>query len=175
MDALTHVFLPLTIAYAVCDDVFERPQYLALGGFGLLADSDKLLGQPGLLHSLTVLVPISLGLLLIERKWRGEMILSGLTVAFIMSHLVLDFIDGGPVPLFYPFSRAGIGLTYPVQVSFGEGILGVAFQGPFVALTGAEPRPGFNSYGFLNSFGIASLLAFLTVYFGDTGRSDSQS
>lgn len=53
-----------------------------------------------------------------------------------------------------------------MQVSFGEGPLGVAFQGPRLALDAKSPRPGFNTYGFINSFGVASTLLFVIVYGG---------
>jgi len=175
MDALTHVFLPLTVVYAVRPQLFDRPELLSLGALGLLADGDKFLGHPGLLHSLTTLIPICLGVMAVEYVWRGELQYSALAAAIILSHLVLDVVDGGPVPLLYPLSTAGIGFTYPIQVAFGEGLLGIAFQGSPVALRTTAPQPGFNTYGFLNGFGVASMLTFLAVYVGNqlSSRGDA--
>lgn len=167
MDFLTHVFLPLTVAYALRTAFFDTaPERLALAGFGLLSDFDKFLGQPGLLHSLVTLVPLTLAALGTERAVRGELVVTPLLVAFVWSHLLLDFVDGGPVPLLYPFVETGIGLQYPVRTVFGEGPLGLAFKGPLVTLRQATPRPGHNTYGFITGAGVASLLAFLTLVIG---------
>lgn len=166
MDFLTHIFLPLTVAYVLRPDLFKSPAYLLLAGFGLLPDFDKFLGYPGLLHSLVTLVPISLGIVLGEKWLRGKLVYSPLIVTFILSHLLLDFIDGGPVPLLYPFIKAGVGLQYPIQVVFGEGLLGVTFRGQPVSVGTAAPDPGFNTYGFINGFGVASALTFATIYLG---------
>ncbi len=174
MDALTHVFLPLTVAYAAWPQRFERPEYLALGLLGLVGDGDKFLGHPGLLHSLLTLGPLCLGLIALEYGWRRRVQYSAFAAAFILSHLVLDLVDGGPVPVLYPLTTAGIGLVYPIQVAFGEGWLGIAFHGPPVALRTTAPRPGFNTYGFVNGFGVASLLAFLAAALGSTLSSPSE-
>ena len=167
MDSLTHVFLPLTVAYALRRELFETPAHLSLAGFGLLSDFDKFLGQPGLLHSLVTLGPICLVLLAGERWLRGELVLSPVVVAFVLSHLVLDFVDGGPIWPLVPLVDTGIGLQYPVQTVFGDGPVWLTLRGPLVALETGMVRPsGFNSYGFVNGFGVASLLSFLVVYLG---------
>lgn len=165
-DFLTHLFLPLTAAYVIWPDRFPTPAYLALGGFGLLSDLDKLLGQPGLLHSLVTLVPLAVAILLLERWWREELRYGPLIVGLILSHLVLDFVDGGPVPLLFPLVTDGVGLQYPARTVFGAGPFGVAIEGPLLALRTTAPRPGFNTYGFINGFGVTSLLLFVVVYFG---------
>lgn len=164
MDFLTHLFLPITVAIVWWPDVFESPFAVALGGFGLLADFDKFLGMPGLTHSLVTIGPISLAVLGAEYWYRGQLRISPVIVALITSHLVLDFVDGGPVPLLFPFVDAGIGLQYPVRTVFGEGPLGVWWEGPIVTLRTATPEPGHNTYGFIKGAGIASLLAFVAVY-----------
>lgn len=164
MDALTHVFLPLTVAYVLRRELFDSPDRLLLAGFGLLSDVDKLLGMPGLLHSLLTLVPISLALLAVERWYRGELLLSPIAVAFIASHLVLDFIDAGPVPLLFPVIEHGIGLQYPARSVFGQGPFGVAIEGQLASVRVATPRRGFNTYGLIKGAGIASLLAFALIY-----------
>ena len=174
MDFLTHLFLPLTVAYALRRDLFKTPAYLSLAGFALLSDFDKFLGQPGLLHSLVTLGPICLVLLAGERRLRGELILSPLIVAFILSHLLLDFIDGGPVWPLLPLIDTGIGLQYPVQVTFGEMPFGLTVQGPLVMIkVGMTRSVGFKSYGFINGFGVASALSFIAVYVGSRRQEKS--
>ncbi|WP_336000337.1 metal-dependent hydrolase [Halorientalis halophila] len=170
MDFLTHLTLPLTVAYVIRRDLFPSPPYLLLGGFGLLSDFDKFLGMPGLLHSAVSLAGISLVVGGAERQFRGEMEYSLLIVCLIWSHLLLDLVDGGPVPLLYPFVESGIGLQYPVRTVFGEGLLGLRFEGSPVSLRTATPRPGHNTYGFVKGGGVASALAFLAVYLGLRNR-----
>jgi membrane-bound metal-dependent hydrolase YbcI (DUF457 family) len=166
MDFLTHLFLPLTVAYVLRRELFVSPAYLLLAGFGLLSDFDKFLGYPGLLHSLITLVPISLCLLLGEKWLREKLVLSPLIVAFIFSHLLLDFIGGGPVPLLYPVIDGGVGLQYPVQTVFGEGFFGLSFRGQLLAVRTTAPRPGFNTYGFIKGYGVASTISFVILYLG---------
>lgn len=165
-DFLTHLFLPLTAVYVLRRDLFPSPVYLLLGGFGLLSDFDKFLGMPGLLHSLVTLVPICVAILAVERWWRGRLTYAPAIVALILSHLVLDFVVGGPVPLLYPFVTAGPGLQYPIRTVFGEGLLGLTFEGPIVHMRMVAPRPGHNTYGFIQGFGVANALLFFTVYLG---------
>lgn len=165
-DFLTHVFLPLTGAYVLRRDLFDGPVVLSLGAFGLLSDFDKFLGAPGLLHSLVTLIPICGAILVTERWWRDDLAYAPVVVALILSHIVLDFVDGGPVPLLYPFVGTGVGLQYPAQTAFGEGLFGLAIQGPLVSLRVGQPRPGFNTYGFVQGLGVANALLFLAVYAG---------
>jgi membrane-bound metal-dependent hydrolase YbcI (DUF457 family) len=172
MDVLTHLFLPLTVAFAVRREWFDSPAWLALGGFGLLSDFDKFLGAPGLLHSLGGVVAASLALLgagrLLDREFDAADFSTAarLAVAFVWSHLLLDVIDGGPVPLLFPMLETGIGLRYPAKVAFGVEPLGIAVRGSLVALRTTAPRAGFNAYGFLNGFGVASALTFAAIYLG---------
>jgi membrane-bound metal-dependent hydrolase YbcI (DUF457 family) len=168
MDFLTHLCLPVTVAYVLRPDLFESPSTFLLAGFGLLPDADKFLGMAGLLHSLVTLVPVLLGLLLVERVVRGETRYAWLAAALALSHLLLDFVDGGPVPLLAPFLWEGIGLEYPVRTLFGGGPLGVLWlEGPLVSLRVVTPEQGFNTYGFINGTGVMSALTFLVVRFGD--------
>ncbi|EMA44799.1 hypothetical protein C449_09079 [Halococcus saccharolyticus DSM 5350] len=152
-------------------ELFEQRYLLALGGFGVLSDLDKFLGIPGALHSLVTLVPLCIGLIVAERVLRGRTAYSPLVAGFVLSHPLIDIIDGGPVPLFAPLIDAGIGLRYPMQVSFGEGPLGIVFEGPLLALATATPRAGFNTYGFINAFGVTSVLLFAVLYVGLERRS----
>lgn len=167
MDFLSHLFLPLTAAYVLRRELFDRPWLLGLGGLGLLADFDKFLGVPGLLHSLATLGPLCVALLAAEYWLRGELELAPVVVALVASHLLLDFLDGGPVPLLFPLVETGVGLQYPVRTVFGEGLLGVRLDGPLVALRTAVPRPDNNTYGFLQGSGVASALLFGVVYAND--------
>src|SRR6056297_2774788 len=146
MDVLTHLFLPLAVASAVLPERFDSPPWLALAGFGLLPDFDKFLGVPGLLHSLVTTVPLSLALLGVDRYVNGRLTASHVAVAFVASHLLLDVVDGGPVPLLFPLVESGLGLRYPAQVAFGVEPFGLAVRGPVVALRTTAPRSGFNAY-----------------------------
>lgn len=166
MDALTHVFLPLTAVYVLWPEAFGSPTRFTLAGFGLLPDADKLLGHPGLLHSLVTLGPLVAGLVVVERRLTGSSTVSLLAAAFLGSHLVLDVLDGGPVPLLFPVVEHGVGLRFPARAVFGEGLLGMTVRGPLVADRTTAPRTGFHSYGFLTGFGVASALLFTTVYLG---------
>ncbi len=166
MDFLTHLFLPLTVAYVLWPGTFRRPEYAALAVFGLGPDFDKFLGMPGLLHSLVTLVPLVGVVLALEWAFSRRVRVSAIVAGLLASHLVLDFVGGGPVPLLYPFVDGGPGLTYPIAVEFGAGPLGIAFHGPPVAVDVFTPRPGHNAYGFINSFGVTSLLVFVVVVGG---------
>lgn len=178
MDPLTHVFLPLTVAYALFRDTFSAPRYLLLGGFGLVPDLDKLLGAPGLFHSLLTLLPLCAGLLLVDRWWNGDVTYGALAASFVLLHVFLDFLDGSGAYLLYPVVETGIGLTYPMSVTFGEGLLGFRFEGLPVELVSQSAATGFsesttvesNSFGFLEPYGFASVLAFLAVYGGEALR-----
>lgn len=170
MDFLSHLFLPLTAVYVARRELFDRPWLLGVAGFGLLSDFDKFLGVPGLLHSLVTLVPICAVVLAAEYRLRGELEWAPVVVALIGSHLVLDFVDGGPVPLLFPLVETGIGLQYPAQTAFGEGLVGVAFEGSLVAVRATAPRPGFNTYGFIQGAGVAAMLLFAVVYLTDRRR-----
>lgn len=174
-DFLTHLFLPLTAAYIIWPERFPSHTHLILGGFGLLSDFDKFLGTPGLLHSLVTLVPIALVIVLFDRWWYGELTIAPVILFMTFSHLVLDLLDGGPVPLLFPFVAGGIGLYYPAQIVFDAGIIGLTVDGPLIAFRTATPRTGFNAYGFINGFGITSLLLFLIVYWRNNWPSYPRS
>lgn len=173
-DLLTHLFLPLTAAFVLFRPAFRSPVYLLLGGFGVLSDFDKYLGMPGLLHSLLTLLPL-VGLLIVFEWWRrDETSLSLLIGGFILSHLVLDFVDGGPVPLLYPIIERGIGIRYPARVVFGVEPLGIGLQGPVLTIVSSAPRGGFNTYGFIDGVGIANALLFFVVFLGLRWQTDHQ-
>lgn len=168
MDPLAHVFLPLLVAYAIRPALFDRPWTFGVAGFGLLPDADKFLGLQGLGHSLVAVVPLSVLLLAAGRALDRDLAetYALLAVAFLASHLLLDAVDGGPVPLLYPLVRTGAGLTYPATLSFGEGVLGVAVHGPVVAVRTSAPSAGYGTFGFVDGSGVASALAFAAAYVG---------
>ena len=116
-------------------------------------------------------MPICLALLLAEWIVRGDLDVAPVVVALILSHLVLDFVDGGPVPLLFSFVETGIGLQYPARMVFGAGPVRLTLQGPLVTLRTSVPRGGFNTYGFIQRVGVASALLFATVYVGDRVRA----
>lgn len=169
MDLLSHLFLPLIPIYLVRRELIATPWLLGIAGFGLLSDFDKFLGMPGVLHSLLTLVPISLALLGVESWLRDELRLSPVIVAFLASHLLLDLLDGGPVPLLFPLVETGIGLQYPARTVF-DGSFGVRIDGPLVTLRTAAPRPDNDTYGFITGGGVASMLLFGIVYLTDRWR-----
>lgn len=170
MDPLAHVFLPLSAAIAI-DEGFSHPRYrLTIAGFGLLPDFDKFVGQPGLLHSLVLLVPLGATLVGIELAWRKSTELSRYASAFLGSHLVLDFVDGGPVPLLYPFVERGFGLEYHARTVFGGGPIGVDVSGIPITLVTESPQRGFRDYVFVNECGVASVLLFGVIYWGIQNR-----
>lgn len=173
-DVLTHVFLPLTAVYVLRRDLFPSPLYLSFGGLGLLADVDKFLGVPGLLHSLVTLAPVCLLMVAAEKWFHGDLDVSPVAVAIVLSHLLLDFVDGGPVPLLYPLIETGVGLQYPARVAFGAGALGVAIDGPLATLRTTAPNPGFNQYGFVHGEGVAIALLFTVIYVGLSDRDENE-
>jgi len=175
MDLLTHLFLPLTAAYIVRPELLNSPWTLGLAGLGLLSDFDKFLWTPGLLHSLVTIVPICGAILLLEYWWRDRLRWSPVIVALIGSHLVLDIVDGGPVPLLFPLVKTGTGLEYPVRTVFGQGVIGIQFEGPLVALRTTAPRPGYNTYGFVQGAGVASMLLFGLIYITDRWKVRSET
>lgn len=166
MDLLTHLFLPLTVAYVIRREVFASPAHLGLALLGLLPDVDKYLLAKGYGHSLVTLGPLCAAILAVEYRYRGELRIAPVAVGLVASHLLLDFVGGSQVPLLYPFLTEGIALRYPASTVFGTGAAGMTVVGPVVDLKTASPRPGVNTYGFLRPAGVANLLGFLAVYAG---------
>lgn len=168
MDLLTHIFLPLAALYVLKRETFNPPYHFLLVLFGILPDFDKLIGMPGLLHSLVTLVPLILVVLFLEKLVKGTSMYTGIAAFFIGSHLVLDILDGGPVPFFYPFIKTGIGLEFPLEIAFHS--FSFSFLNAPTQLVYAVPRSGFNTYEILNGFGVASLILFAMVYIGTRKR-----
>lgn len=176
MDFLSHLFLPLTAVYVLRVDLFRQygPWALAMAGFGVLPDADKFLGVPGLFHSVVTLSGGCIVLLIAEHRFRS-LYLSPVVTGLILSHLILDFVDGGPVLILFPLLDTGLGLQYPAQVVFGTGPIGVWIDGPVMTLRTAAPDPGFNSYGFIRGSGVASALLFAFIYVVDQVRVSNRT
>ncbi|KXA91657.1 hypothetical protein AKJ57_00460 [candidate division MSBL1 archaeon SCGC-AAA259A05] len=177
MDALTHIFLPLILIYVLKREYFNpNPLVFSLALFALLPDVDKFLGMSGLLHSLLTLVPTLAASFLLERKLSGTKRYSLIITFFVLTHLLLDFLGDGIVPLLYPLVKSGVGLRYPIQIVFGEGSLGAMIRGS-IEITKTAPEPGFHAYeSLITGYGVAASLVFLTIFVKDRlrGRSEGE-
>lgn len=169
MDLLTHLFLPVGIAYALRPDLFPAPRYLLLGVCGVVPDADKLVGLQGVLHSAVTLGVISVGLALIEERLRGRRTYALLAAALLFSHLLLDILDGGPVPLLAPFIDVGIGLSYPAELVIGERVTSTTVQNPLPSLNTHSPSRTRTTYPILSGYGVLSMLVFVVLYVGNGG------
>jgi hypothetical protein len=173
MDVLTHLFLPIAVAYAIRLDLFPAPRYLALAVFAVLPDFDKVLGTPGMLHSLLGVRIVGVGAVLVERQLRNSSIYATLAVGLFASHLLLDFLDGGPVTLLYSVIKTGVGLDYPTTIVFGTGVTDVAVQNPLPRVQAEAANPEREVYPLLNGYGVVSALVFVIVYVGFESRAGS--
>lgn len=167
MDILTHLFLPITIIYAVRPNLFPSPWYFALAGFGVLPDFDKVLGTPGLLHSVFVVGGIGIVLTVSERRLYDTETYATIATLLLASHLLLDFLDGGPVTLFNPFIKTGVGLEYQTQIVFGDAVHDIAIHDPIPRIKAGTTNTSREAYSLVNGYGVLSALAFLTVYLGN--------
>ncbi|WP_431357892.1 metal-dependent hydrolase [Halobaculum rarum] len=170
MDVLTHLFLPITVAYVVRPDLFPSPWYFALAVFAVLPDFDKLLGIPGLLHSVFTVGTIGLGVGLLERRFSGTTIYATVATVFLSSHLLLDLLDGGPVTFLYPIIETGVGLKNPTQIVFGDTVQDVAVHNPLQRVHTGATNSSREAYSLVNGYGILSALVFVTVYLGIESR-----
>lgn len=170
MDLLTHLFLPITVAYVLRPELFPSPWYLGFAIFAVLPDADKLLGVQGMLHSLLVLGVIGVVLLGAERLVREDHTYALLAVGLLFSHLLLDLLDGGPVPFLYPIVDAGVGLHYPAQLVLQDT---VAIRNPLPEVRVGTPNRSRQTYPIVTGYGVLSGLTFLTVYLGERLRRRS--
>lgn len=162
MDLLTHIFLPLTAAYVLRREAFGSHYYLLLGLFAVIPDFDKFVGMP-YLHSLIGVGAIAVVLLSVERVVRGSNFYSGIAGLFLLSHLFLDVLEGNAVPLFYPLVNAGVGLTFPLKVTFHSPTF--SFVNVPARLICDVPHMG-GTYPLFSGYGVASVLLFAVVYWG---------
>ena len=167
MDALTHLFLPLTVAYVLRPDRFADPRTFALGLFGLLPDADKLFGIQGAFHSLALIILGGAVLLAVEYHVRGTLRHAPIAAALLVSHLLLDFLDGGPVFLLLPILGTGFGLTFPTTISLGASLTNIGISHLLPTLqTGKTVHRGARTYSLVTGYGVLSLLVFVTVVAG---------
>jgi len=174
MDVLTHLFLPITVAYAVRPCLFPSPWYFALAMFAVLPDFDKLLGIPGLLHSVFAVGAIGLGFGLLERRLSGATTYATVATVFLASHRLLDLLDGGPVTFLYPLIETGVGLEYPTQIVFGDTIQDVAVRNPLPRVHADATNSNREAYSLVNGYGILSIFVFITVYLGREPRRTTE-
>lgn len=156
MDLLTHLFLPLTVIYGARMNNIKDRHLLLLSFFALLPDFDVFLGvHRGLFHSLFFVLPIGLLSFFVAESYSRYIAL------FLFSHLTLDFITGG-VPFLYPLIESGIGVEFPLVLKFGSVPVPVEYLPKLVPYT-PIPVHG-ESFEAFSSFGIASTVAFLSVF-----------
>jgi hypothetical protein len=150
MDALTHVFLPLTLIYVVRRDFNEKLFPLAL--FAVLPDFDVFTGiHRGLFHSLVFLAPLSALIIGAEYAVSKRLRYSPIALFFLYSHLALDFLAEG-VPFLYPFVELGVGVEFPFVIKFGGS---VSIVDVMPKLVYCYPQPVHGEVNAFSSFGVA--------------------
>jgi hypothetical protein len=174
MDVLTHLFLPIAVAFAVRPDLFPSPWYFTLAIFAVLPDFDKLLGTPGLLHSVFAVGAVGLGGALLERRLSETKTYTIVAMVLVASHLFLDFLDGGPVTFLYPVIETGVGLDYPTNIVFGDAVQDVAVRDPLPDVKVNPTNSNRETYSLINGYGVLSVFVFITVYFGSESKHDSR-
>ncbi|MFB1066361.1 metal-dependent hydrolase [Natrinema sp. H-ect4] len=167
MDLLTHLFLPLAVVYVLRPKLFENPLAFGVAGFAILPDLDKLVAVPGGLHSLLTLLPIALGVVVIERWSFGQLRYSPVIVGLLYSHLLLDLVEGDLVTLLAPLVTAGLELQYSSQVVFG-GEWPIMVRGELLSMVIRQPEAGaggsgVSTYPLVRKYGVLSMLVFLAV------------
>ncbi|MFC6765381.1 metal-dependent hydrolase [Natrinema soli] len=164
MDLLTHLFLPITVAYVVRPALFPSPSYLLLAGFAVLPDIDKLLGLQGALHSIITLGLLG-GIVFVAERWhRDDSTYAIVIITLLFSHLLLDFLNGGPVTFLYPLSNVGFGLTYPTELVLGDTVGTTGVRNPAPAVATDAPNRSRAAYPLVNGYGVLSGLTFLIIY-----------
>jgi len=168
----------LIFIYSVRRDL--KLHYLVLTPFTLLPDLDKFLGMVGLLHSLVTILLICVFLFVLEfvvktklfdikSEDRFQYEISLIASFYILSHLFLDVLDGGPVTFLYPFVDVGIGLIFPMTLEINS---------PFdFRIYNVTPQlvckvPGSSGcYDVLSGFGVASAILFFAIVSFDRLRA----
>jgi hypothetical protein len=166
MDFLTHLFLPITVAYVLRPELFPSPWYFLLAGFAVFPDVDKLFQLQGVLHSGIILGVIGMGVWSIERLQRNDSTYATLVTALLYSDLFLDVLDGGPVTFLYPFVDAGIGMTYPAELVVRNTFVVPEVHNPLPEVTVRTPNRERETYPLVDGYGMLSAVTFFTVYVG---------
>lgn len=164
MDLLTHLFLPITVIYVLRPDLFTSPWYLSLSVFAIIPDIDKLFQMQGILHSGLAVSVICVVSIIIEKSVRGKAKHAWVITLLLFSHLVLDILDGGPVPLFFPISSIGIGISYPVELIIGDTIWKTSVEQVVPSINATIPDRSRRSYRIINGYGMLSALTFILIY-----------
>lgn len=161
MDILAHVFIPLTMVYFLKKKL--NPYYIFMLAFlGLLPDLDKVIGLPGILHSMITLTIIILPFLIIEKFTKKSWTYTSIIAFFIFSHLLLDLLDSSPIFPFYPLTNIGLIIEFPMKISFTNSSF--SFIGPPLQITYIKLETGLNTYGgIISGFGVTSMLLFVTL------------
>jgi hypothetical protein len=92
----------------------------------------------------------------------------------LASHLLLDFLDGGPVTFLYPLIETGVGLEYPTQIVFGDTIQDVAVRNPLPRVHAGATNSSREAYSLMNGHELLSSVVFVTVYLGLEPRRTSE-
>jgi hypothetical protein len=164
MDLLTHLFVPITVAYVLRPDLFPSVQYFLLGFIGLSPDLDKVVGLQGLFHSVLVLSILGAGLFFCARRLRGKSPYVLLSVALLYSHLLLDFLEGGPILILYPVVDLGVGLYYPAELVLGQEPWSIGIRDFWPVLRSNSPDRGEATYRLFTGYGFLSGLVFTVIY-----------
>ncbi|MEM2363686.1 MAG: metal-dependent hydrolase [Candidatus Nezhaarchaeales archaeon] len=159
MDVLTHVFLPLTIIYALKKEF--KAWYFPLALSTIIPDLDVLTGiHRGLLHSLLFLLPLICIAFTLEYAFRRRLELSTLFSIFILSHLALDALAGG-APFLYPLVNLSVGVEFPFIIRFGQSISIVDVMPKIVY---GVPHEVCGEMNVFSGFGVASAIAFTITW-----------
>ena len=154
MDVLSHTFLPLIFLLGI-GRLSKR--HIMISPASLLPDLDKLF-LTGLLHSLLVISPVLLAIAAAERKLKGNLETSLILSFFVLSHVFLDILDGGPVPVAYPAVSLGFGISYNAKIFVSN--LTVSDIFPSVEIREISPS---ESYELFSGFGLASAIIFFMI------------
>ena len=164
MDILTHIFLPLIAIYSLRREKFSKI-YLLMTIFAVLPDFDVFLGiHRSYLHSLLFLIPLAVFVLVIERVFRSKIEYAGVAAFFLFSHIFLDFFAGG-VPFLYPIIKTGVGVEFPLKVSFGSSVMIEDLMPRLVFIT-PESVHG-KTFEVVSGFGVATAITFTLIYLAD--------
>ena len=163
MTPLTRLSVPLTAVSALRPDLFPGPRFFVIAVFAIVPGFDTFFSVPGLFHSPLVTLPISVGMVLVGRRYRTLYGYAVRAVRLLHSLLLQDVRNGRPVTFLYPFVRGGIGLTYPTRLGFGEGPGGVVVRHPLASLRFDPTSPGRTTYPLINGYGMLSALPSVTI------------
>ena len=110
MDILTHMFLPLLMLQAMGVKIDRRILFLTI--FSILPDFDVIFGiHRSYFHSFLFVILLLFVSTYVKREYIKYI------AFFILSHLFLDFLDGG-FPFLYPIIKYGYGMNIKLLINF---------------------------------------------------------